>query len=101
MCEFIGNTDGGCSIHCKMSWNANEKKMFCDNFMGNNPEEAEKIIMDWAKEHPAVTNADKFKEVFGMDPDTSNCPITCMGCDGCEYLNFWEQEYQEPKRDKE
>ena len=33
----------------------------------SNPEEAECIVMQWAKEHPVVTNRMKFREVFGMD----------------------------------
>lgn len=32
-----------------------------------NPETAEKVIMDWADKHPPVTNRDKFKEIFGFD----------------------------------
>lgn len=90
---------------CRISSYNNGKCIECDNFIKKYPQEAEEIIMDWAKEHP-ITNADKFKETFGFEPDTSHCPMslyvkTCMGCDDCEYRDFWGQEYQEPKRDGE
>ena len=31
-----------------------------------NPEEAERIIMKWAAEHPIKTNGMRFREVFGQ-----------------------------------
>ena len=34
------------------------------------PEEAERIIMQWASEHPLMTNRRKFEEVFGFTPAT-------------------------------
>ena len=48
----------------------NEKRgtITCYRFMMEQPMKAEEIIMQWAKEHPHVTNAEKFKEVFGYDP---------------------------------
>ena len=39
----------------------------CSRFMIEYPEEAEHTIMQWAAEHPMITNRDKFKEVFGLD----------------------------------
>lgn len=35
--------------------------------MSNYPEEAEAILQKWADERPIVTNADKFREVFGTN----------------------------------
>lgn len=32
------------------------------------PKTAENVILDWARKNPPITNADKFKEVFGCDP---------------------------------
>lgn len=54
------------------------------------PDKMEEIVMQWAKEHPPVTNRVKFAEVFGCDP---------------VLLDFWNQrggnwlleEYKEPK----
>ena len=39
----------------------------CGDFVFNNPEKAEKIIMEWSAKTPPITNAAKFKEVFGFD----------------------------------
>lgn len=45
----------------------NERASYCCVWVKNYPEEAESIIMQWAKENPFKTNRDKFREVFGMD----------------------------------
>lgn len=37
----------------------------CHVWMGNHPEEVDRIVMQWAEKHPIVTNGMKFKEVFG------------------------------------
>lgn len=80
----------------------------CDAEINANPQEAEKIIMNWAKEHPVKTNADKFKEVFGFEPCTDLCVLEKgVRCKECEYKGatedgtccskWWEEEYKEPK----
>ena len=43
------------------------KENYCSAWVTNHPEEAEHIIMQWAKENPIKTNRDKFKEVFGFE----------------------------------
>ena len=72
------------------------------------------IVEKWGKEHPIVTNADKFKEVFGREPKkksgdynsgdyicpryfnvvSDQCPDT--SCERCT-KGFWESEYVAPK----
>lgn len=104
MCKYAETKcDNRCDLH-KLGGCFSE---FCNNYICNCPQEAEEIIMNWAKEHPAKTNADKFKEVFGVKPSYQSCPYTdttlcqntveCKPCDCCEYYDFWEQEYKEPK----
>ena len=57
------------------------------------PEAAEKVILDWAAEHPVKTNRKKFKEVFGIDfSDLYN-----SGFSRC-IQNWLEKEYEEPKK---
>lgn len=57
-----------------------------------NPEKAEEVVMKWAKEHPAKTNAKKFIEVFGF-PISQKFPVS-------EYDSEWlNKEYKEPKDD--
>lgn len=61
MCKQIGD----CS-KCPISF-LNNKSSFCTTFMAESPEDAERIIMRWASEHPIMTNRRKFEEVFGFD----------------------------------
>lgn len=47
----------------------------CDNdgvlkIRYESPEDAERIIMQWASEHPIMTNRRKFAETFGFDVAT-------------------------------
>lgn len=76
----------------------------CQFIVIRRPNEAEEIIMNWAKEHPIKTNADKFKEVFGIeyynDSGTKCDGIKCPSnethsylCSECEYKDFWDKEY--------
>ena len=71
------------------------------------------IVEQWGKDHPIVTNADKFKEVWGVEPRAIDfphnllcprriglnipCKERCTGivCDKCK-IDFWESEYIEP-----
>ena len=102
MCKSNGCNCFGCGLALKN----NGKELRCDDFCCSYPQEAEKIIMDWAKEHPVMTNADKFKEVFGIEigHEFEKCDLfTCSddGCDKCEYYGFWNREYIEPKKENE
>lgn len=58
-----------------------------------------------------MTNAEKFKEVFGHDVETNACPQKDVECEKCELFNdrtctetFWNSKYIAPpvevKRDK-
>lgn len=56
-----------------------------------------------------MTNKEKLKEVFGLEPYTGQCPFeyptACLKCPfrgkgrNCEE-SFWNSEYKEPKGDK-
>lgn len=82
----------------------------------NELDEYEKILEEWAKEHPVVTNADKLveaikntyggtklnkkqvrmcvKAVVGLNVD---CNTThCSEC-----MKWWDKEYKEPEKEKE
>lgn len=71
--------------------------------------EAIETVENWAKEHPIKTNAEKFKEVFGIEPETQACVIPHIRkCENCEYYipdgeecevqaKFWNAEYKQTK----
>ena len=48
-----------------------------------------------------MTNAEKYKEVFGLTPDKSSCPtVNCEDCPGhveecLGYCKWWDEEYKE------
>lgn len=58
------------------------------------PEKAEEVILEWAKENPVTTNRDKFKEVFGFDPLTDK-HLMC----GTPIVGWFGKEYKEPSDD--
>ena len=76
-----------------------------------NADEYERIIENWAKEHPVVTNVDKYIEVmkntFGEDVDKTVIRESCIGnflgiecikhCSEC--YKWWDEEYKEPKKE--
>lgn len=81
-------------------------------------EKAVAIIEQWSKEHPIITNAIKFKEVFGFNGDTVNKVKPGKGIAGtkgsCGYDDcrdscgsrcfprcpmWWDDEYKEPEHD--
>lgn len=82
-----------------------------------NAEKAIEIVTNWAKDHPIVTNEDKFKKDWGCEPKSIGgiylCPSyfgfdKCTNpfgescdqiCDKCKE-KFWKSEYKEPKREE-
>ena len=52
---------------CPIASRNNGRGVACHLFVRQFPEEAERIIMQWAAENPFKTNGDKFREVFGYD----------------------------------
>lgn len=104
MCEYFTNPDKSSCRKCPMASVNNGYDAICETFLLNHPQEAEPIIMKWAKENPIKTNADKFKEVFGVKirnaslKGCSGIDTDCsISCADCKYKDFWNQEYTEPK----
>lgn len=93
-------TSGILCVNCPL----NQQEESCEQYVLWYPKEAEIAIMKWAEENPIKTNADKFKEVFGFEPDKTQCPYTnksgckhinCFnGCNGCPLNGFWDKEYR-------
>lgn len=78
---------------------------WCETWMLNNPEEAEKIINKWAKDHPRITYLSELLEIYPNVPleedgtlsafcprhlglkDIDDCEKGCAAC--------WNQEVKE------
>lgn len=69
--------------------------------------DAIEVVENWIREHPVITNAMKFKEVFGIEPDKRSCVNgNVINCRDCEYHGdaecavsklFWNAEYKKTK----
>lgn len=100
-------------VGCPMQYINNQLcRGYIDNDCTNIPIECAidiiEIVEKWSKEHPIVTNKDKFKEMFGINIyDTTHecvgftCPSISTDCKSCPYNGFWSREYKEPKESEE
>jgi hypothetical protein len=89
----------------------------CRHYLIEEPGYFEDVVKTWSEEHPIITNAMKFKEVFGCEPCKSSnrvnmiCPpfnhrkclyAKCVNketCDKCR--EWWDEEYKEPEEEVE
>ena len=87
---------------CLLGCNKNSRGVSCSGLETNYPNEAIKIVEEWGKEHPLVSNVDKYKEViketFGDDLidicDKQVPNFKCSSFDSCdECVEFWNSEY--------
>lgn len=106
MCKY---NDDWCA-KCPISSSKNGTDCDCTSFLNEQPQEAEKIIMDWAKEHPPVTNAIKAREILGFSEDEFDfvgclgikCPPDINGdCESCPKNGFWDKEWKPKEKDDE
>lgn len=57
------------------------------------------------REQSAVTNSEKFKQVFGFESSTAFCPLPDNACahsfctEECAYYDWWSQTYKESKNE--
>lgn len=74
------------------------------NHIESKMEDIVSAVEQWSKEHPIVTNAGKFEEVFGRPPKFQSgdwyCPpiVTEPGCVGLDCnicRKWWEEPYKE------
>lgn len=87
MCETTGYKCENCCIASDTD--------SCNYFFVNDADEAEVTLKEWAAEHPAKTNRDKFTEVFGKCEFVICSVVPCSKCD------WWDQEYIEPNKEQE
>lgn len=64
----------------------------CRVFMLEHPDRFEEIVLQWAAEHPLVTNGAKFEEIFGV-------PFWAISCGVTPAISEWlKSEYKEAKK---
>ena len=68
------------------------RRVSCRAFMFEHPDEFEEIVLQWAKEHPLVTNGAKFEEIFGV-------PFWAISCGVTPAISEWlRSEYKEAEK---
>lgn len=72
---------------CPLSIKNNGTDEGCVEFEMKYPEEAVQKVEEWSKSHPILTNADKFKEVFGFGGHTQID----------QFAQWWDIPYEAPK----
>lgn len=75
LCE--GRKCTNCPIYGKYDVST---EVYCSQWIRDHSEEAERIIMDWAKKNPLITNGMKFREVFGINLDSIE--VVCRDGEG-------------------
>lgn len=73
-------------MYCPLGRASRNSEDSCDTFIRKSPEEAVPIVEQWSREHPAMTNEQKFREVFGETHSLVKAPP-----------EWWVAEYKEPK----
>lgn len=80
----------------------------CHDYIQHYPEKSAQIVEKWSHEHPVMTNAMKFEEIFGGKPriPPSNeliCPPPftwpegkCTDCVECK--KWWGDPYKKPEK---
>lgn len=78
-------------VHCPLR-KVQKRSVLCRDWTFRNPAEAEQIIMQWAAEHPLVTNGAKFEEIFGV-------PFWAISCGVTPAISKWlRSEYKEAEK---
>ena len=89
----ICNSTAECT-DCLLGSDNNGAQTSCHYFIKNYPEKAEPIAKKWLAEHPVKTNEQKCNEMF---LETFGVPYATALMD----INWWQEEYIEPKEEKE
>ena len=90
--ERMCNAHGSSCDGCPLSQIHRKSETTCILFIIKNPTKAEEIIMQWAAEHPVVTNGAKFEEIFGV-------PFWAISCGVTPAISKWlRSEYKEDKK---
>lgn len=81
-------------IDCPLDSDNNGTQTTCNYFIRDYTEKAEPILKKWLAEHPVKTNEQKCNEMF---LETFGVPYATALMD----INWWQEEYIEPKEEKE
>lgn len=82
----------GCA-RCPLSPRNNGTPCGCSKYQADFPDKAVIIVDEWSRQHPIVTNRDKFAEVFGA---MSFAAFVWNNLKSGGYDEWWDKEYKAP-----
>lgn len=106
MCKSFGSCEDGCPLH---EWHKQCYYEDCYPELGARPEEAAKIIMQWAVEHRGKTRLQKFRELFPTAPLSGryalpNMCVKSLGwstedddCSKSSCFDCWSRPYEDQR----
>ena len=104
MCESFKACAGGCPLN---EWHGEIGYDDCYQAVKAQPEAAEKVIRQWAKEHSVKTRLQKFKELFPNAPLCNGIPRACpvvlgwtaanTDCANSFCCDCWNRPYEDQK----
>ena len=95
-------------VDCPLYYANNNKQLGCKRFEMLYPEESIQLVGGWGKEHPFISNVDKYKEII-RETFGDNLIGTCnkqvpnfkcssfASCDEC--IEFWNSEYKKEEEE--
>ena len=99
-------------VDCPLYYANNNKQLGCKRFEMLYPDEAIQIVERWEKEHPIMTNAEKYeqmmKNLLGDDFEIEICPTkshdvpscACEKMNNCnDCVKFWNSEYRKKEEE--
>lgn len=75
MCKKMSNCDD-----CPLGRNKNEENLDCEDFVVEEVDKANEIILKWCKEHPVETRQDRFLKMFPNTKINSDGIIMISPC---------------------
>jgi hypothetical protein len=103
--KFIKEDTRMCDSHYRCSrcpisqeiMKGDEVFLSCGQFRRAHPDVYVSVVEQWSKEHPLVTNAQKFKEVFGVGPEYCSSPLRTSETGNVLAHEWWDEPYKEPE----
>ena len=101
--KFLKQKDRMCNSfslcsQCPMSALKNNRNVSCIQLHERYPEEVVRIVEQWSKENPIITNAMKFNEVFGFMPAGSQTFYFVEPSGSYSKTIDWQDPYKEPEK---
>ena len=73
------NSYNGCN-RCQLYHRNNKMNIECDDFITENPDKANEIILNWCEEHPVKTRQSEFLKMFPNAEKLSNNVVNVSPC---------------------